>query len=312
MPLPLNNLSHHLRRARPLLGTRVEVYVEGDSERLQPAIDAAFSAIEYVQTLMSFHDPLSDVTKINAAPSGAKIPIAAATYEVIQFAHQLSEQSQGAFDITVADVLVRSGFLPELAQIKSHGCDIDTVTYRDLELLDNNTVRWRAKGWIDLGGIAKGNAVDCAIAALQKWGIRNAIVNAGGDLRCFGDTQQIHVCHPDEYTSLIALGGLTDAAVATSAGYFSSRMSDDQEIHPIVDPKQRQCLAWGQSISVMASSCMIADALTKVVRLNPDDSFDILNYFDAQAIVIDYRGMMTCGAARLTEIVMNTDNEPML
>ncbi len=312
MLLPLNNSFHHLRRARPLLGTLVEVYAEGEAGLLPSAIDQAFAAIEHVQHLMSFHDLQSDVTKINAAPAVVTIKIAAETYKVIQFAHLLSNLSQGAFDITIADVLVRSGFLPELEQITSARCDTYTVTYLDLELLENNTVRWQEKGWIDLGWIAKGYAVDCAIEKLQALGIRNAVVNAGGDLRCIGDSQQIHVRHPDEHTSMIALGGLIDAAVATSAGYFSSKMKDNQEIHPIVDPKQRQCTTWGQSISVVASSCMVADALTKIVRLSPDDSFDILSHFDAQAIAIDHRGMMICGAARLTEIVMNNYNEPIL
>jgi thiamine biosynthesis lipoprotein len=167
--------------------------------------------------------------------------------------------------------------------------------------LSGARVRWRNKGWIDLGGIAKGYAVDCAIEVLRCHGVAAAVVNAGGDLRCFGKPQPIHLRHPDVPTMLLTVGSLFDAAIATSAGYFSGKDSDGGRIEPLVDPKRHETANWNGSISVVAHDGMTADALTKVVRLAPDLVPAILEHFGAQAIVIDRDGSRSCGRKLLQE-----------
>ncbi|WP_211464896.1 FAD:protein FMN transferase [Collimonas silvisoli] len=296
MPLPSNSL----RRARPLLGTLVEIKIAGDPAILSEACNAAYAAIERVQQLMSFHDAGSDVSRINAADPACEICVDPHTFKVLEFAHQLGDLSAGAFDISTAAVLVDNGFLPAHRLQQSAAID---VTYRDLELLNGHRVRWQRRGCIDLGGIAKGYAVDCAIAALQSHGIASGTVNAGGDLRCFGEPQAIHVRQPDQPASLIPLGYLSNHAIATSAGYFAGIGSDKHRIDPLVDPQQRICTTWGDSVSVVAPDCMTADALTKVVRLAPIDAPAILERFNAQAIVTDGQAVRSCGARLLqTEI----------
>ncbi len=286
-----------MRRARPLLGTIVDITADGADDVLPAAIEAAFASIELVQRLMSFHDPDSDVSRINGAEVDREVRIDPHTYRVLDFAHRLSDLSGGLFDITIAVVLVQSGFLPERSpEVVPVG-----TTYRDLDLLPGCRVLWRRKGWIDLGGIAKGYAVDCAIAALRSHGVTTAIVNAGGDLRCFGKPQSIHVRHPGVPTMLMQVGSLSDAAMATSAGYFSGKDLDGCQIDPLVDPKRCSCTSWDGSISVVARDGMTADALTKVVRLAPDSVPDILECFDAQAIVIDQEGSRSCGRRLLQE-----------
>lgn len=281
-----------MRRARPLLGTLVEITSEGAIGSFLPgAIEVAFASIEQVQRLMSFHDPGSDVSRINGAVAGQKVRVDPHTFRVLSFARRLSEISDGAFDVTIAPVLVKNGFLPKrLGEALPIG-----GTYRDLDLLPGNHVRWRNKGWIDLGGIAKGYAVDCAIAALRSQGVVIGIVNAGGDLRCFGRTQSIHIRHPNAPTVLMRLGRLTDAAVATSAGYFSGIGVGGCRIDPLVDPRERRCMNWEASVSVAAPDGMTADALTKVICLAPEFAPGILDRFRAQAIVIDHNGMRCCG-----------------
>jgi thiamine biosynthesis lipoprotein len=156
-------------------------------------------------------------------------------------------------------------------------------------------VRWRDRGWIDLGGIAKGYAVDCAIEAMRSFGIGWGIVNAGGDLRCFGKPQLIHIRDPNEPTTLLCLGALSDGAIATSAGYFSGVENGAHRIDALVDPQQHACTCWEGSISIVAPNGMAADALTKVVRLMPQSAPEILAHFNAQAILIDHEGGRTCG-----------------
>jgi FAD:protein FMN transferase len=284
-----------MRRSRPLLGTLVEVAAEGATPLLPAAIDAAFAAIERVQRLMSFHDPDSDVSRINRTQAGRSLRIDPHTAHVLRFAQALSEASDGLFDVSTAPTLVAVGFLPE----RRREAIAPDINYRDLALLPGCRVRWCRKGLIDLGGIAKGYAVDCAIAALRCQGIATGIVNAGGDLRCFGDVQPIHVRHPGAPTTLMQLGWLADAAVATSAGYFSGTRAGARRIDPLVDPRRRRCTRWNASVSVVATDGMTADALTKVVRLAPESAPDILDRFDAQAIVIDRHGSRSCGRRRL-------------
>jgi thiamine biosynthesis lipoprotein len=235
-----------MRRARPLLGTIVDISAEDAPETLPDAIEAAFASIEAVQRLMSFHDLDSDVSRINDAKAGEVVQIDPRTFHVLHFARQLSGLSAGAFDVTTASVLVRSGFLPERAT------EALPIGVTDLDLLPAARVRWRNKGWIDLGGIAKGFAVDGAIEVLCCHGVATAVVNAGGDLRCFGKPQPIHLRHPDMPTLLLYVGSLDDAAIATSAGYFSRKDSDGGQIEPLVDPKRHESASWNGSISVAA------------------------------------------------------------
>jgi thiamine biosynthesis lipoprotein len=283
-----------MRRARPLLGTIVDITAEGGS-LVSTAIEAAFASIEEVHRLMSFHDAESDVSRINNARPGEEIAIDPHTCRVLSFAHQISEMSGGLFDVTTAPVLVANGFLPRPRKQTISSA----ANYRDLLLVPDGCVQWRRKGWIDLGGIAKGYAVDCAVAALCSRGVNNAVVNAGGDLRCFGAPQPIHVRHPEEPTTLLCLGSLEEGAIATSAGYFSRLDAGGQHMEPLIDPRNGTCTSWKGSISVVARDAMTADALTKAVALTPDAAPDMLAHFAAQAILIDGDGMRCCGEGLL-------------
>jgi thiamine biosynthesis lipoprotein len=291
MPSPSNSL----RRSRPLLGTFVEISATGAGDAF-PAIDAAFAAIERVQALMSYHEEASDVARINASPAGCVVDVDADTYGLLEFASRLHRLSRGAFDIATAPALVEVGFLP--APRTRDGAP-PTATADDLELLGRNRVRWRREGWIDLGGIAKGYAVDRAVMALIAFGMEDGVVNAGGDLRVFGADQPIHVRHPDHPGSLAYLGEIRDCALATSGGYFSGNAIAGGGSDPLVDPGRGACTTWNMGVSVIARDCMTADALTKVVRLAPESAPGILDRFGAQAVVIEGSSLRTYGSPRL-------------
>ncbi|HWS64612.1 MAG TPA: FAD:protein FMN transferase [Steroidobacteraceae bacterium] len=278
---------------RPLLGTLVEIRAGGPESRVNDGIAAAFAAIERVQRLMSFHDAGSDVSRINAAPVGREVAVDRETYCVLRYALDLRERSDGAFDLTIAPSLVAAGFLP---YPRLAAAQVDSARFGDLELLPARAVRWRKKGWIDLGGIAKGYAVDVAVAALRSQGMTHGLVNAGGDLRGFGERPwPIQIRAPEQPTMLLNAGSLRDAAIATSAGYFRNAHAGSTMVAPIVDPAHRRCVLWNASISVVASRCMTADALTKVVRLAPAALPALLDHYDAQTVIVDANGARFCG-----------------
>ena len=248
------------------------------------AVEVAFAAVQDVHRLMSFHELESDVSRINVARVGETVVVNPHTHRVLRFARKLSAASSGVFDVTVGDTLVRHGFLPAPDAEDSRPRE---ATWRDLELPEGNGVRWRRAGRIDLGGIAKGYAVDMAVENLQSCGATSGVVNAGGDLRVFGEPQPVHVRLPDAPGMLVALGLFADCALATSGAYFSSVHTEDGPAEPLVDRERRIAGARQGSATVVAAECMTADALTKVVRLAPHLALRVLDSFDARAIVID-------------------------
>jgi FAD:protein FMN transferase len=282
MKSPLNDL----RRARPLLGTIVEVGAQGANA--STGIEAAFREIEIVHHLMSFHEPSSDISRINCASPGTIVRIDRRTYEVIAHAQFMSRLSKGAFDITVGGKLVQQGILPRPQE--SELLDRN-ASYEDIVLLSDQCVTLRRRAWIDLGGIAKGFAVDCAVTALEKSGVVSGIVNAGGDLFAFGDPQPVCIRHPVDPSRIFQLGMILNSAVASSSGCFSGRRQDGAAADPLVEPRRNHRRNWRVGVTVLASRCITADALTKVVRLAPRTAPTILSQLGARALIINRRGV---------------------
>jgi thiamine biosynthesis lipoprotein len=280
----MKSRSSEIRRARPLLGTLVEISAAGPEAAT--GIEAAFREVEAVQRLMSFHNAQSNVSRINSAAPGETLQVNWKTYEVLACAQLLSRLSAGAFDVTVGGKLVEEGFLPRPP--RSEACDTN-ASFEDIVLLPNNSLTLKRRAWIDLGGIAKGYAVDRAVIALKKSGVTSGIVNAGGDLYVLNEAQPIHVRHPEDPSVVLRLGAITNAAVASSSGVFNVRCKSSRD--PLVDLRRNDCVTWKQGITVIAPSCMIADALTKVVRLAPVRATTMLSHFSAQGLIIDRRGV---------------------
>jgi thiamine biosynthesis lipoprotein len=273
-----------MKRCRALLGTYVEITVSDEDQNKatsSAAIEHAFAAIARVGTLMSFHDTDSDLSRLNAMKPGHDMTVDPWTFEVLQLAQDLHASTQGGFDCGVGGLLVRWGLLPShdntAADNASHRSSI-----ADVELLDNCRVRVTQTVCLDLGGIAKGFAVDRAVDALVRSGVREAIVNAGGDLRVLGDTPQpIHVRLPSAPQQLVCLGMLADGAMATSAPYFSAAYSG-----ALVDPFAGTVLTAPTSYTVLAPSCAVADGLTKALAVAGQLSPACLQRYSATALPI--------------------------
>jgi thiamine biosynthesis lipoprotein len=148
-------------------------------------------------------------------------------------------------------------------------------------------VRKLAPGWIDLGGIAKGYAVDLAVAALQAAGAAGGCVNAGGDLRVFGPAgYPVAVRSPSAPGAAASRFMLLDAALATSGSYFSMRIHQGRQVSALLDARVGEPLAFDRSASVRAPRCVLADALTKVVLATGDIYHPALAACGASAFVL--------------------------
>lgn len=227
-----------LRRARPLLGTLVEVGAPAGHE-------VAFKAVAALQAQLSRFEPDSDIARFNALPPGGEFDVGQFAVDVLRVARSLHLDSQGLFDVSL-------GTGPEAWRL-------DGV--RLCKLTPEVT--------LDLGGIAKGHAVDIAVQALQAHGIPMGWVNAGGDLRVFGDLELPLRLRDEQDGRSHHFATLREGALATSHYAPNSRSA--------LSPP---CPA---HVSVAAPTCLWADALTKVVALSGRVDHPLVARYDAAA-----------------------------
>lgn len=245
-------------RGKPMLGTFVEIGVrDAASTTAMAATDAAFSAIQCVQSLLSFHDPTSDLTRLNTA-GGGSVELHPLSVRVIRLAKILTRLSDHTFNCTVGGTLIRRGLLP--AHVSADTCPSGHES--DIEISGRH-VRLRNGVAITLDGIAKGFAVDLAVAALKRHGITSGWVNAGGDMRVMGrHAAPVHLRGVDGKT--VPLGHLANAAIASSRDLAAP---DDGFRGQIVGGLNEAATpaVW----TVVAIQAWRADALTKVAANSP-------------------------------------------
>ena len=266
-------------RCKPLLGTYVEISADTDD-----AINQAFSAVQLVQGLMGFHNPNSELSQINTRAHLEQIHVHEWTFQVLRIARELCESTNGVFDCGVGGKLVDSGLLPK----HSERVNISCGSIMNLQLTNPNLVASTVPLTLDLGGIAKGFAVDMAVRVLTSEGVTSGVVNAGGDLRVFGNNSHpIQLRNPNIPNEIIQIGSLENGAIATSGLYFNKR--DRQRSHlinPLANSPEEAHIEVSGSFSVLAQECVYADALTKVLALSNNDHHPCFDQFSAQAIRI--------------------------
>jgi thiamine biosynthesis lipoprotein len=176
---------------------------------------------------------------------------------------RIAEASDGCFDPTIAPQLVSWGFLPR----PSTTIDPDArADWRDIELVGNSHVRLAQPLWLDLGGIAKGYAVDRAVEVLLEAGTKQVVVEAGGDLRVAGTgAETVYLRDGAGGVDASPLAEISDAAFATSCGAVGRRRIDDRWCSVHVDARTREPSETTAHACVTAPTCMVADALTKVL-----------------------------------------------
>ncbi len=231
----------------------IEAHAPNEST-LRRALAAGFGAIGQAQRLLNRHDRASEVSLLNRAAARAPIAVHDWTRTVLRAARKFSHASAGAFDITL------------------EGGWSGVVIGRD------GRVRFRRPLTLDLGGIAKGFAVDRAVEALRGAGACAGIVNAGGDLRVFGaDPQSVQVRHPLDPGRRAGTILLRERALATSALYFAPALFDGRTGQPVTEEI---------SVTVGAADCLTADALTKAALVLREAAQPLLARFGADAFLL--------------------------
>jgi thiamine biosynthesis lipoprotein len=262
-----------VRRKVPMMGSIAEVAVVHDDERLaQAAIDAALDRLYWVDRTMSRFEAASDVGRANTLATREPVPIHAETAAVLRAGVQWAAQTGGRFDpclgsvVELWDIESRRSPPPPSACLRY----ADRRLYESLEIdryQGYEVVRFHEPDMaIDLGGIAKGHAVDLAVAALREAGIQDGLVNAGGDLYALGRAEdggpwEAGVRSPSDPTALLATLRISDGALATSGDYEAYFDHDGRRYHHILDPETAAPrLTHSHTITVSAATCMMADA----------------------------------------------------
>jgi len=275
-----------LVRARMLMGTVVEIKVDGpDAERFEAAVTEAFNAMERIERLMSPHVPDSDVSRL--ASAAGPVRFAPETLEVLQIALEVADVSAGAFDPTLGRLVRLWGFaegaprLPEPAEIQAAVAGPGTT---GLEIVGRLVSKESPHVVLDLGGVAKGYAIDRAVEVLAAAGAGHAAVNAGGDMRLLGDRHgrpwKIGIQHPRQPGNVLGVLELSDRAVVTSGDYERAFEQGGVRYHHILDPRTGYPADRCQAVTVVADHAAIADALaTAVFVLGPESGMALLNSF---------------------------------
>lgn len=281
-----------LQRCRPMMGTYVEIKIDESTscKCLETAINSAYAAIDKVSLLMSFHRNESDLSKMNALAHQQNVKIDALTFELLRLATHLFRHTNGSFDCSVGQHLQNQHLLPqhvEMLKIVTKSASEQKFNLGNMTLSQPNRVRYTAPLTLDLGGIAKGFAVDRACESLIASGIESGSVNAGGDLRVFGQHETaIHIRNPECPDQLIHAGQLSNGAIATSGIYFTDPDSMLTPRSALIAPQTGQPIFINKSFTVIAKTCAVADGLTKALAVDQNPAAEYFQQFEAHALIL--------------------------
>jgi thiamine biosynthesis lipoprotein len=289
-----------IRRSQLLMGTVVEIMAGGRrAGQLEDAVDAAFAEMVRLDHLLSSYIQDSEVSRLSQSASGGAV--SAETAAVIGLGLEVARRSGGAFDLTLGRLKALWGIdrenpvVPDrqaiTAALAGIGPNALTLNGRQLNKHD-------AELQIDLGGIAKGYAVDRAIAVLREHGIASAAVNAGGDMYLLGQRPErpwrVGIQQPRQKDAVLETVQVSDRAVVTSGDYERFFEQDGQRYHHIFDPQSgfpaRSC----QSVTIIADSVALGDALaTALFVLGPQEGLRLLDqYPGAEALIVAADGSL--------------------
>jgi FAD:protein FMN transferase len=285
-----------LLREVPVMGTRcaVELWSE-DRMRGEAAAEAVFAEFRRIDALMSTYKPESELSRVNQRAAGEPVRISRELYDLLATSIEYSKLTRGAFDVTYASV----GYLydyrrhvrPDDAAIAAA---LPGINYRHIQLLpETAAVRFARPGVrVDLGGIAKGHAVDRGIHVLRSLGIERAMVNAGGDTRIIGDRFGrpwiTGIRHPDDEKKVVLRIPITDAAMSTSGDYERFFEEGGVRYHHILDPKTGKSASKVRSVTVIGPTATRTDALTKsIFVMGAEEGMAFINGIeDVDAVVV--------------------------
>ncbi len=280
-----------------IMGTECELAVVvdgfGRNERANTALARAEAALRDVEARMSVYLDASELSKLNKAPAGRSIPLSPELMNVLSAAGQFHRQTKGAFDVTCYPLIqlwkrCKAERLPSERELAE---TLKRIGMKNLQIAPDGVTKLADGVMVDLGGIAKGYAIDRAIEAMIQAGAVGGTVNVGGDLRCFGlggdgKPWPVKIRHPFDKSRICATLSVTEAAVATSGDYHRYFEISGKRYSHIVDPRTGMALPAGYAPSVTVvslpaggarPSAAVADAWATAVSVLGPEGIELIN-----------------------------------
>jgi thiamine biosynthesis lipoprotein len=287
---------------RAIMGTAIHVELwHTDKLVAENYIERVFTEMHRIDDLMSPFKNKSELSLINKQAEKHPIKISNELFKLINRSINMSKLSNGAFDITFSSIGqlydYRKKLKPTQKEISSK---LKSINYKHIQLNHKNqTIFFTQKGTkIDLGGIAKGHAVDNSIKLLQQYGIKQAMVSAGGDTRIIGDKKgrpwYVGIRHPRKKNKSAVILPLSQTAISTSGDYERYFIKDKVRHHHIIKPTTGDSARELRSVSILAENSTTADALsTTVFILGLNEGMKLVaSLKDIEAIIIDNNGKL--------------------
>jgi FAD:protein FMN transferase len=287
-------------RNTAIMGTRCTVEVWSENlPSAEVAIASVFDDMRRIDALMSTWKPETQLSVVNRDAGQRAVVVDQELFDLIRTALDYSKETGGAFDITYASVGYlydfKKGVHPGRTQIAA---SLPGVNYTQVKLdAKKRSVRFLRPGMrIDLGGIAKGYAVDRGIEILRRAGFARAMVSSGGDTRIIGDRfgkpWVVGVRNPDDDSKSFLRIPLTDAAISTSGDYERYFVEDGIRYHHIIDPKTGDSARKLRSATIIGPTALRTDGLsTSVFVLGPEAGIELINRLEGvDAVVVTPAG----------------------
>jgi len=318
--LPAVATAEWYKQEQAIMGTRIAVeFWDEDKAHAAQCAEKVFSEMRRIDALMSPYKPDSELSHINQQAANGAIQVSQEMFNLLRKSLQMSQLSNGAFDITFSSVGhmydYRQGIKPSDEEIQK---SLPSINYRHV-LLDetNRSVRFAQSGVrIDLGGIAKGYAVDNGIAILAGCGIKGGLVSAGGDSRILGDRGNrpwmMGVRHPRKKDAVAVMLPLSNTAISTSGDYERFFIEDGKRYHHIISPSTGKSVSTTWSATVIGPDATTTDALsTTLFVLGPEKGLQLIDSLaEVDAVIIDAQGQMYYSAGLMPPVAEPTAAAP--
>ncbi len=289
----------------PIMGTRVHAELKSeDAARGEALLEAVLAEMRRIESEYSPYIEDSELSRLNREAGQGWVNTTAEMIDLLSKSAQISKMTGGAFDITYASVGryydYREGQRPDDEAIAE---GLAAINFEFVEI-DRHGQRVRFAHplvYIDLGGIAKGYAVDRCIELLAAAGITQASVAAGGDSRIIGDRDgepwTVGIQDPREEEMAVLLP-LVDTAVSTSGDYERFFEEDGVRYHHILDPRTGDSARDSWSVTILGPDATFTDGLsTSIFVLGPDRGLALIDQLPGiDAIIIDADGQLRYSA----------------
>jgi thiamine biosynthesis lipoprotein len=291
----MNEFSQYER----LMGSQFELRIlcRNASEAVN-YLGKAIAEIRRIEKLISEFDQDSFTAQINRNAGVKPAKVNAEVYELITRSIQLSQLTQGAFEIT-------AGVLKKLYQFNNTEFHfpsqeainetLDKVGFKKIHLNKNNEVFLAEKGMhISFAAIGKGYAADCAARLMKLNNVQSGVINASGDLTVWGRKKdgspwKVGIADPENPSAVCCWIPLENASVATSGGYYQHFIYNAVKYSHNIDPKSGIPVAGLKSVTIISNSAELCDALaTAVYVMGKNTGMHFINQLPSvHCIIID-------------------------